>query len=125
MTYQIYYTTKEEKNSREYLLFDIEYYLKKVDNSEEWNSEIHCLPIVEGISYFIKESLNNKDFNLNEFIDDATDIQEIRSLLYEQYNNKPKSKSETSNFHYKIFGKILEGMLNDFANKYGLYINRD
>ena len=125
MTYQIYYTTKEEKNSREYLLFDIEYYLKKVDNSEGWYSEISCLPIVEGISYFIKESLNNKDFNLNEFIDDATGIQEIRGLLYERYDNKPKPKSEASNFHYKIFGKILEGMLNDFANKYGLYINRD
>ena len=123
MTYQIYYTTKEEKNSREYLLFDIEYYLKKVDNSEEWNSEIHCLPLIKGISYFIKEFIKDKYFN--EFIKDATDIQEIRSLLYEQYNNKPKSKSEASNFHYKIFGKILEGMLNDFANKYGLYINRD
>ena len=34
MTYQIYYTTKEEKNSRNYVLFDIEYYLKKIDNSE-------------------------------------------------------------------------------------------
>lgn len=125
MTYQIYYTTKEEKNSRDYVLFDIEYYLEKVYNSEEWNSEIRCLPLVKGISYFIKERLNNKDSNFDEFIKDATDIQEIRGLLHEQYNNKPKSKSEASNFHYKIFGKILEGMLNDFANKYGLYINRD
>lgn len=122
MTYQIYYTAKD---GRDYVLFDIEYYLEKVYNSEEWNSEIRCLPLVKGISYFIKERLNNKDFNFDEFIKDATDIQEIRSLLYEQYNNKPKSKSEASNFHYKIFGKILEGMLNDFANKYGLYINRD
>ena len=122
MTYQLYYTAKD---GRDYVLFDIEYYLKKIDNSEKWYSEIHCLPLVKGISYFIKERLNNKDFNFNEFIKDATDIQEIRSLLYEQYNNKPKSKSEASNFHYKIFGKILEGMLNDFANKYGLYINRD
>lgn len=122
MTYQIYYTAKD---GRDYVLFDIEYYLKKIDNSEKWHSETHCLPLVKGISYFIKERLNNKDFNFDEFIKDATDIQEIRSLLYEQYNNKPKSKSEASNFHYKIFGKILEGMLNDFANKYGLYINRD
>lgn len=125
MTYQIYYTTKEEKNSRNYVLFDIEYYLKKIDNSEKWYSEIHCLPLVKGISYFIKERLNNKNFNFDKFIKDATDIQEIRGLLYERYDNKPKSKSETSNFHYKIFGKILEGMLNNFANKYGLYINRD
>lgn len=116
MTYQLYYTAKD---GRDYVLFDIEYYLKKVDNSEEWNSEISCLPIVKGIYHFIK------DFNLDEFVNDATGIQEIRGLLYEQYNNKPKSKFEASNFHYKIFGKVLEGMLNDFANKYGLYINRD
>ena len=94
-----------------------------LNTSEEWQSEIHCLPLVKGISYFIKEFIKDKYFN--EFIKDTTDIQEIRSLLYEQYNNKPKPKSEASNFHYKIFGKILEGMLNDFANKYGLYINRD
>lgn len=123
MTYQLYYIPNCEKNSSGYTLFDIEYYLKKIESSGEWYSEIDCLPVVEGISYFIKEHLNDKDFN--EFIKDATYIQEIRSLLYEQYNNKPKPKSEASNFHYKIFGKILEGMLNDFANKYGLYINRD
>ena len=122
MTYQLYYTAKD---GRDYVLFDIEYYLKKIDNSEKWYSEIHCLPLVKGISYFIKERLNNKDFNFDEFIKDATDIQEIRGLLHERYDNKPKPKSEASNFHYKIFGKILEGMLNDFANKYGLYINRD
>ena len=122
MIYQIYYSPNGEKN-RGYVLFDIEYYLKKLNNSKEWQSEIHCLPLIKGISYFIKEFIKDKYFN--EFIKDATDIQEIRSLLYEQYNNKPKSKFEASNFHYKIFGKILEGMLNDFANKYGLYINRD
>lgn len=122
MIYQIYYSPNGEKN-RGYVLFDIEYYLKKFNNSKEWQSEIHCLPLIKGISYFIKEFIKDKYFN--EFIKDATDIQEIRSLLYERYDNKPKPKSEASNFHYKIFGKFLEGMLNDFANKYGLYINRD
>lgn len=124
MTYQICYSPSGEKN-RCYILFDIEYYLKKWNSPEGWYSEISCLPIVKGIYHFIKESNENKDFNLDEFVNDATDIQEIRGLLYEQYDNKPKPKSEASNFHYKIFGKILEGMLNDFANKYGLYINRD
>ena len=37
MTYQLYYTAKD---GRDYVLFDIEYYLKKVDNSEGWYSEI-------------------------------------------------------------------------------------
>lgn len=124
MTYQIYYSPNGEKD-RGYILFDIEYYLKKWNSPEGWYSEISCLPIVKGLSYFIKESNENKDFNFDEFTEDATGIQEIRGLLYERYDNKPRPKSEASNFHYKIFGKILEGMLNDFANKYGLYINRD
>lgn len=113
------------KNSRGYTLFDIEYYLKKIESSGEWYSEIDCLPVVEGISYFIKEQLNDKDLNFDEFIEDATYIQEIRGLLYECYNNKPKQKSEASNFHYKVFGKRFEKLLNDFAKKYGLHINRD
>jgi len=29
------------------------------------------------------------------------------------------------NFYYKVFGETLKEMLNKFANKYGLYINKD
>lgn len=126
MTYQIYYIPKgEQNNNRAYTLFDIEYYQEQSDRSKDWYSEIDCLPVVEGIAYFLKDSFKNKDFIFEDFVKDADEIQEIRGLLYERYDNKPKPKYEASNFHYKIFGKILEGMLNDFVTKYGLYINRD
>ena len=99
--------------------------MEKVYNSEEWNSEIRCLPLVKGISYFIKERINNKDSNFDEFIKDATDIQEIRGLLHENWDNRPKPIANARDFHYIVFGKGLDSMLNIFADTYVLRINRD
>lgn len=126
MTYKIYYNPKgEQNNSRGYTLFDIEYYLKQSDKSKDWYSEIHCLPVVEGISYFLKDAFNNKDFIFEDFVKEADEIQEIRGLLYEYYDNRPKSHTDARNFHYHIFGEVLKEMVNTFANKYGLFVNID
>ena len=103
MTYQIYYIPKgEQNNNRGYTLFDIEYYQKQSDRSKDWYSEIDCLPVVEGIAYFLKDSFKNKDFIFEDFVKDADEIQEIRGLLYERYNNKPKSHTDAHHFHYHI-----------------------
>lgn len=126
MIYQIYYIPKGEQNSsRGYTLFDIEYYQKQSNSSKDWYSEIHCLPIVEGIAYFLKDALNNKDFIFEDFIKESDEIQEIRGLLYERYNNKPKSHIDANHFHYHIFGKVLEEKVDAFCNKYGLHVNID
>lgn len=47
MIYQIYYTPKDSKEDRRYVMFDIEYYLSKYDMNEinNWISELHCLPV--------------------------------------------------------------------------------
>lgn len=123
MTYQISYISKEDKNNREHILFDIEYYLVKNDNSEQVHSEIHCLPIVDGISTFIKESLNNKNFNFDEFIKDATDIQEIRGLLPKIFGDGSKPKTSIYIFLHREFEKRLDEMLCYFCDKYNLYIS--
>lgn len=126
MTYKIYYNPKGEQNNRRgYTLFDIEYYLEQSDKSKDWYSEIHCLPVVEGISYFLKDAFNNKDFIFEDFVKEADEIQEIRGLLYEYYDNRPKSHTDARNFHYHIFGEVLKEMVNTFANKYGLFVNID
>lgn len=44
-----------------YTLFDIEYYQKQSDRSKDWYSEIDCLPVVEGIAYFLKDSFKNSE----------------------------------------------------------------
>jgi hypothetical protein len=126
MTYQIYYTPKgEENNSRGYTLFDIEYYQKQSDKTKDWYSEISCLPVVEGIAHFLKDSLSNKDFMFENFVKESYEIQEIRGLLYERYDNRPKPSIDADHFHYHIFGKVLKEKIYEFSNKYGLYVNID
>lgn len=127
MIYQIYYTPKDSKEDRRYVIFDIEYYLSKDDFREinNWISEINCLVCIKGITKFLKDKLNDKDFDCDEFVTLGEEIEEIRGLLYEHYDNKPKKYSAAKEFHYKVFGKVLEEKIKAFANKYDLYINRD
>ena len=123
MTYQIIHTTK---NGKQHVMFDIEYYLTCPENDhEKWHSELHCLPIVDGIANFLKDSLQDNGFKFDDFINDARGIQEIRGLLYEQYSNRPIQKDSASQFHYHVFGPRLEEEINSFVNKYGLDINKD
>ena len=126
MTYQIYYMSKDSKNNdRDNVMFDIEYYMEKSKKTDQWFSELSCLPCVKGIVSFLKDKRNDEDFNYDEFVELAEEIQEIRGLLYERYNNRPKPYDEANEFHYMVFGKILEEKLETFVNKYNLFINRD
>ena len=127
MTYQIYYKPETSaENSRGYVMFDIEYYQIPSQTKDKWFSDISCLPCVEGLTHFLKDKFNEDiNFDIEEFTKAAIEIQEVRGLLYERFNNKPKEDEESREFHYHIFGKVLEKLLNDFANKYKLYINKD
>ena len=124
MTYRIEYTSKED--GKTYTLFDIEYYQEKSDYGKGgWISEIDSLPIVEGITMFLSENLNGDGFDKGQFIKDADEIQEVRGLLYERYNNKPKDDADARHFHYHVFGKVLEELLEGFSKKYATSVIRD
>lgn len=126
MTYQICYTPKDSsENKRAVCLFDIEYYRKHSEDENLWLSEIHCLPIVEGIVRFLKDERERQDFDYETFIKDATEIQEIRGLLYESFNNNPKPNDASIKFHYHVFKKVIEEIFDEFAYKYDFSINRD
>lgn len=114
-----------KEGDRGYDVFDIEYFQKQGKNKNEFFSEIRSLSIVEGLTYFLKDNLEDKNFNYLQFIKDATEIQEIRGLLYEKFNNCPKLKEEADNFHYKIFRKIIEDKFKSFVSKYKLFIDID
>lgn len=64
-----------------YTLFDIEYYQKQSDRSKDWYLEIDCLPVVEGIAYFLKNSFKNKDFIFEDFV-------KVTYLIIKQKVNK-------------------------------------
>ena len=108
MTYQIYWEAKDvENDAKRYVLFEIEFCRKHADTSFDWISEIHCLPIVKGISNFLKDKLSSNDFVFEEFVNDASEIQEIRRMLYEaDFDNSPKPQREAYLWHYNIFGKF-------------------
>ena len=130
MTYYLGYTPRDKQNTRGFVMFDIEYYKKQnAKNKEEWYSEISCLPCVDGITMLLKDKFNEPAFDYEQFIKDAYEIQEVRGLLYEHQwngqNNCPKSSKDADNFHYHIFGKVIEKLFDDFTKKYGLWINRD
>ena len=133
MIYYLGYTPKDQQNTKEVkevIVFDIEYYKKQSDKDNElWNSEISCLPCVKGLSIFLKDKLIEPGFNIKQFIADATEIQEVRGLLYEHewegQNNCPKPFKEADNFHYNVFGKVIEKLFDEFTKKYGMWIVLD
>ena len=106
-------------------MFDIECYQEQSDRSKDWYSEIYCLPVVEGIAYFLKDAFNNKDFIFEDFLKESGEIQEIRGLLHERYDNRPKPLMEAQHFHYHVFGKTLKEKIDKFTDKYGLLLNID
>ena len=133
MIYYLGYTPKNQQNTKEVkevIVFDIEYYKKQSDKDNKlWNSEISCLPCVEGLSIFLKDKLSEPGFNIKQFIKDANEIQEVRGLLHEHewegQNNCPKPFKDADNFHYHVFGKVIEKLFHDFTKKYGMWIVLD
>ena len=118
MTFQVYWGTDFTKH-RGYTLFDIEYYKTKSKETNEWYSEIHVLPCVEGITRYVYSRKDDKTFNVEEFIKDAEEIQELRRWLWEIEGNKDETK------HYKSRYEYIQTMLTNFSEKYKLYISRD
>ena len=127
MTYQIYYLPDgSPEGSRGYTVFDIEYYMKQVRDKDLWFSEIHCLPCVEGVSRFLKDQFGKEDFDLEQFIKDAYEIQELRGFLWERHDNKPKELKDARDFHYHGFNHEIESIFEVFVRRYdGMNLNVD
>lgn len=126
MTYRIFYMPKGEANCcKEYTMFDMEYYRVPSGKDGKWFSDLRNIPVVTGIAYFLRDNLNDKDFNFEEFVKDAEDILQLHRLLYECYDNKPKTSTESEDFHYHVFRPVLVKKIKAFAKKYGLFIDVD
>ena len=128
MDYYLGYTSKDRQSV--VIVFDIEYFKKRSNKDKKlWYSEIKCLPLVEGLSIFLKDKLNERGFDIKEFIEDANKIQEVRRLLYEHewtgQRNNPKPAKDADYFHYHIFSKVIEKLFDDFTKKYGMWIKGD
>lgn len=107
------------------VVFDIEYYLTdcEKDGKKLWYSELHCLPITEGIIQ-IARSIKD-DAIAADFTNDCHIIAELRGELYEggelwcglSYNN-PAELKEASHRHYHVIEPELRKRLDKFCEKW-------
>ena len=129
MTYYIGYTPGDASyNHRGWVVFDIEYYMNKDETSKDndcWNSEIYPSLCPEGVTRFLKDKFKDESFDYEAFIKDAEYIDDIRGYLYEHHDNRNKTMKDAENFHYHVFGPKVDKILKDFADKWGLWINKD
>ena len=125
MTYQIIYNSP--RDNKKYCLFDIEFYQVHPESyKDKWVSEIHCTTIVEGLVMFIKDMIQTKEkFDCATFIEDATQIQEVRGLLYERLDNKPRADKEFYEFHHHVVAERLKLLFDSFCKIYGCTLNVD
>lgn len=132
MTLQIYWGDDFTKN-RGYTMFDIEYYLihsnrrtlnDKGELVKEWQSEIHVLPCVEGLTRYILSQKDNTDFNPEQFIEDSEEIQELRGWLwvFDGKNNRPDPETK---LHYGERYSYIKNKLEEYAKKYGCFVSQD
>lgn len=115
-------------NYGKYTLFDIDYYMAIADEKVEekkWYSEICCTVCVRGISKFLQDKLKDASFDIDEFIKDSEEIQEIRGWLWERHDNKICDMDTCSNRHYHIFKPEFDAIIKTYCDKYGFSINID
>ena len=123
MTFEIFYSDNYPSH-RGWCLFDIEYYqIQSERDKGKWHSEIRVLPCVEGLIRFYDSKKNDANFNMEEFIQEAKVIQELRRWLWEVDGNK--AVEDNYKIHYgKRYETIKKG-IDEFAKKYDLLINID
>jgi hypothetical protein len=90
-----------------------------------WYSEINCGVCVKGISKFLQDKLKDVSFNIDEFITDSEEIQEIRGWLWETHENNLCNLDACSERHYHKFKPELDNIIKNYCQKYGLSINVD
>ena len=121
MVYQIYYGNRD-------IMFDIEYYQTKSEHERTkglWCSEIKVLPCVEGLTRFLESKRNDDNFDYDQFIREAREIQELRGWLYERSGNKYCELDVNNFLHYHTRKDHIETVINDFVNLYNLNLSVD
>lgn len=112
MTYTI--MTKEE-----YPIFNIEYYKTKNNDINKWYSEINVNTYIQGIATYVYSKKNDNNFNLDEFINDGKEIQDLKRWLWIIEGNYEVEKHHTTRQQY------IEKLLNNFVKKYKLLLDID
>lgn len=116
MVFQIRWTENYEHGY--YTLFDIEVWQDVGKTSSYTEMKVHTF--VEGISRYLIARKNDKTFNIEDFIKDANEVEDLRRWLWEIAFYKIKGH----NAHQEKVKHIKDG-LKSFCLKYDCYLNED
>lgn len=120
MVFQIRWT--EDYTKGHYALFDVEIWeTKGVTN--KWYTELRAHSLVEGITRYLMAQNDNVNFNVEEFIKDAYEIEELRGWIWEVafYTIKENNTQDA----HKQKCDYVRNKMKAFCEKYGCYLNED
>jgi hypothetical protein len=117
MVFQIRWT--EDYTKGYYTLFDVEVWRDMGSNGKMY-TEVKSHTFVEGIARYLMSRKDDSKFNVDEFINDAEAIEELRRWVWEIAFYQIKG----DNAHQEKV-KYVKNTMKAFCEKYECYLNED
>lgn len=101
---------------KEHKVFDIELKLNEAEHSGLYYSDLHIMPCIPGVAYYIFENIKTSE-ELEIASARCEQIADMRVILWEdpEYDNSPLSEKEAEYRHYKIVKPRVEENLKNFC----------
>lgn len=105
---------------KEHQIFDIELLLNESDYSGRYYSDLHIMPCIPGVAYYIFENIKTPD-ELKIASARCEQIADMRVILWEdpEYDNSPLPEKEAEDRHNKIVRPRVEENLKNFCKIMG------
>lgn len=111
---------------KEHQVFNIELTLNESEYSGRYYSDLHILPCIPGIAYYIFENVKTPE-ELEITTERCKQIANMRVILWEdpEYDNSPLSEKEAEERHNKIVRPKVEENLKNFCKTMGFSMIAD
>lgn len=121
MVFQIRWT--EDYTKGYYTLFDVEVWRDKQEKTNKWYTELRAYSFVEGVARYLMAQNDNVNFDVEEFIKDASEIEELRRWIWEVafYTFKENDFQDA----HKQKCDYVRNKMKAFCEKYECYLNED
>lgn len=118
---------KISNNDKGSVVLDVEMWLERFDDDVNlWHSRIRVTTVADGLIDFIRRLISNAEFDAFDADELKSDIDEITDLphwLYEKNDNLSVVMEDASKRHYEVFVPHVRGVLKEFCEKYGYYLD--
>lgn len=111
---------------KEHQVFDIELTLNEAEHSGLYYSDLHTMPCIQGVAYYIFENVKTPE-ELKITIAKCEEIADMRVILWEDpaYDNSPLREKAAEDRHYKIVKPRVEENLKNFCKTMGFSMITD